>query len=95
MVLCSIVISLSGVIDAPNIGIPDNSLQETKTPFWIPILFGILTPLCFTTSGILTKHLTSDRINFNPSTISFSAYFIVNVIVIIFAIPYWMKYGFS
>ena len=49
----------------------------------------------FTTNGILTKHLTSERINFNASTISFSAYFIVNLIVIICAIPYWVIFGFS
>ena len=62
---------------------------------WIPVLFGIATPMFFTTNGLLTKHLTSERIGFNASTISFTSYFIVNVIVMIVAIPYWSMYGFS
>ena len=90
--LCCIVISLSGVVGvAP-------ATQEVKvydTPMWIPVLFGIATPMFFTTNGLLTKHLTSERIGFNASTISFTSYFIVNVIVMIVAIPYWSMYGFS
>ena len=60
-------------------------------PAWIPALFGILTPMCFTASGVLSKHLTSPETKFNPSTLAFTSYLIVNTIVIIVAIIYWIK----
>ncbi len=54
-------------------------------------MFGVLTPLCFTASGVLSKHLTSAETNFNPSTLAFTSYLIVNTIVIIVAVVYWIK----
>lgn len=49
----------------------------------------------FTLSGYLTKDLCDPKIGFNPSTMSFSSYFIVNVLIVIFAIAYWMMVDFS
>ena len=63
------------------------------TPTWVPVIFGIITPMSFTTNGILTKTLTNDRIKFDPSTLSFGSYFIVNIMVLIVAIPYWYSNG--
>jgi len=65
------------------------------TPTWVPVLFGLITPCSFTSNGVLTKHLTSEKVGFNPSRISFSAYLIVNILVLLFAIPYWVKVEFS
>lgn len=90
IVLCTIVISLSGVVEGKGeeVAVVD-PFAEPLTPTWVPVLFGLITPVSFTTNGILTKHLTSDKVNFKPSTISFTSYFIVNVLVLIVAIPYW------
>ena len=93
IVLCTISISLAGVFKEKE----DVSLEADTQPAcasWIPVLFGLITPVSFTTSGILTKHLTSDRVKFDPSTISLSAYFLVNIIVLAFAIPYWNNVEF-
>jgi drug/metabolite transporter (DMT)-like permease len=96
IVLCTIVISLSGVIEggdeATEVGV---EVVAPAVPTWVPVIFGLITPVSFTCNGILTKHLTSDKVGFNPSTISFSAYFVVNIIVLIVAIPYWVQVDFS
>lgn len=62
---------------------------------WVPVLFGIITPMSFTANGMLTKHLCSEKMGFNPNTMSYSAYFIVNFLVIIVAIPYWHLVSFD
>jgi len=49
----------------------------------------------FCANGALTKSLCAERINFNPSLLSASAYFIVNLLVMIVAIPYWCIVEFS
>lgn len=59
------------------------------------MIFGLITPCSFTSNGVLTKHLTSEKVGFNPSRISFSAYLLVNLIVLVFAIPYWVKIEYS
>jgi len=65
-------------------------------PTWSAVLFGIITPLCFTTNGVLTKYLTNKKRNpFDPSNLSYSSYLWTNVVVIIAAIPYWILVSFS
>ena len=66
-------------------------------PTWIPVIFGILTPMCFTTNGILLRKLTSPKygINFNGTTMSFTTYFIVNLLILIFAAFFWQSHHFS
>ena len=60
-------------------------------PAWVPVLFGILTPIGISTQNMLAKHLAGPNIRFNPTTLSFSAYLLVNTIVMICAIVYWVK----
>lgn len=62
---------------------------------WVPAVFGVITPVAFTASSMLTKHLSVHQEGFNPSTTSFSSYLVVNIIVIVFAIPYWCLVEFS
>lgn len=96
IVACTICISLSSVVGAQPAPLQANMVADhLKDPIWIPIVFGILTPVTFTVNGILTKHLTGDKMKFNPSTISFSAYLLVNIIVLLCAIPYWQAIPFS
>ena len=77
-------------------------------PTWVPVLFGVLTPIFFTTNGALTKHLTGHRRKgakpltaeeqrrvFDAGNLSFTAYLVTNVIVLIAAIPYWVIVDFD
>lgn len=61
----------------------------------MPVLFGVITPMSFTANGMIIKSLTHERMNFNPSNLSFSAYFIVNIFVFIGALIYWSNYDFD
>ena len=65
-------------------------------PAYVAILFSLFTPIAFTTNGILTKHLTNKNINpFDPHNLSFTSYAITNIIILLGAIPYWIKISFS
>lgn len=43
----------------------------------------------------MSKHLTSDRIGFNPMGVAYSTIMLVNLIVLIPSIIYWVYYGFD
>jgi len=62
-------------------------------PKWIAVVLGIITPILFTINGILVKNLTGPRMRFDPSTMAFSSYFVVNCVIIVFAAIYWSKSG--
>ena len=69
--------------------------NDNKCPAWIPVLFGLLTPCLFCTNGMFTKKVLSPEVGFDASNISFSSYFIVNVIVLCAAVPYWTTVSFD
>tara|TARA_B110000285_G_C14933187_1_gene518311 strand:+ start:126 stop:554 length:429 start_codon:yes stop_codon:yes gene_type:complete len=91
IMICTIVIALVGAGKSPSAEIKAIELYETKekTPAWIPVLFGIVTPCMFTTNGMFTKKVLSPEVGFDASDISFSAYFMVNILVMCVAVPYW------
>lgn len=91
IVACTVVISLSDVVDPkPVVKAVDTEGVTIETiPTWIPVIFGLVTPMFFCTNGILTKSLTNDKIGFDPSILSSSAYFVTNALIMIAAIPYW------
>ena len=67
-------------------------------PAIVPVIFGVITPIAFTLNGILTKHLTIPgglEHKFEATSLAFSAYLIVNLIVLIVAIWFWSAYIFS
>lgn len=66
-------------------------------PTWVPVLFGILTPICFTSSNVLLRTLTDEKygFNFNGTNISMTSIAVVNVLVVIFAIVFWQFHHFS
>jgi drug/metabolite transporter (DMT)-like permease len=112
IVVCTVMLSLANILDPKK---ADNTHPEViavpkkgPLPSWIPVVFGVLTPVFFTTNGILTKHLTGTRKEgepaltekekmklFEPSNIAFSAYIVVNIVILIAAIPYWVLVHFS
>jgi drug/metabolite transporter (DMT)-like permease len=94
IVAAVLIISIAGAFKVSDVTNETYS-NITTSPAWIPVLFGLITPLSFTSNGILTKHLTSKEVNFNASTISFSSFALVNVIIMIFAVIYWMSNPFS
>ena len=63
IILCTIVVNLKAVFEETP---PTVKTIEHKTPIWVPVLYGLITPMCFTSSGLLTKHATSERIGFLP-----------------------------
>lgn len=93
IVICTLIISISGAIKASESEII--YINSPTSPTWVPVLFGLITPCFFTSNGILTKHLTGPKVNFNPSRLSFSSYFIVNFIIMIYAIIYWQSHPFD
>jgi hypothetical protein len=66
-----------------------SEIKIAEYPSWIPVLFGIVAPISFSAYAMLTKNLTSERVGFNATVISFSTQFTNNLILIIFAIIYW------
>ena len=74
------------VSEAPKI-VKDGELLPT----WMPVLFGILTPITFCSNGVMLRYLTSEQrgIGFDGSTISMTSIFCVNVLILVFAIVYW------
>jgi drug/metabolite transporter (DMT)-like permease len=58
-------------------------------PSWLPMMVSLFLPICFTINGILFKHLTNRRLNFNASTLQFTSYFVVNSLILVAAIIFW------
>lgn len=89
IMMCAILLSLSSVIYPPDISNTKTTLNVHKLPAYVPVIFGVLTPVFFTLFGMTQKHMTSERVGFDPSFISNSAVFSVNVIILVVAIFYW------
>lgn len=100
IVSCTILLSLKSIIiiddsqilKAPVQNEAPKILNEGEIlPVWMPVLFGILTPVVFCSNGLLLRYITDDKkgIKFNGTTISMSAVFAVNLILLIFAIFFW------
>ena len=92
IVICTVILSVSGASKAEELVVV---VKRDILPTWIPVLFGVVTPIFFTISGYLTKQLCDSKVGFNPSTLSFSSYFGVNSLILIFALVYWNTVAFS
>ena len=80
------------ISEAPKI-IEDGKLL----PAWIPVVFGIISPIFFCIETIVLRYLTAkDRgFGFNGATLSMSAYFCVNSLIFTFAIIFWQFHTFT
>lgn len=91
---CTVIITLFGGAKA-DIKVIELVDKKEKCPSWIPVLFGIITPCMFCTNGMFSKKVFSPSVGFDASNLSFMSYGIVNVIVLAFAIPYWVNKDFN
>ena len=104
IVACTVLLSLKPVLVKEEPGVESTEthkpviseapkiVEEGKfLPSWMPVLFGILTPITFCTNSVMLRFLTGESrgIGFNGTTLSMSAIFCVNVLILIFAIVYW------
>ena len=77
------------------IGVDKSLGQKVETsikkvlPIWIPIITGFLVPISMAINALLTKHLTSERIGFNPTKITFTSLGGQNVVILIIGIILW------
>jgi drug/metabolite transporter (DMT)-like permease len=62
-------------------------------PTIVPIIFAVLTPIAFSTSGSLAKHLSQERIGFDSNVLSFTSQALINGIILIIGITYWSHEG--
>ena len=58
-------------------------------PNWVPVVFGVITPFCFSTQVMLVKHLCGPKVGFNAQTLSFSCFSLVNFIILMVSIGLW------
>ena len=65
IVICTLILSLQGAFKEEETSAALTPLEqllvedvEEPLPAWIPVLFGVITPVFFTINGFLTKHLT-------------------------------------
>ena len=65
---------------------------DPKVPKWVAVLFGLLTPVFFVTSGLFIKHLTSPRVGFDAMTISFATSFFSSTLIIILGVAWFWRY---
>jgi drug/metabolite transporter (DMT)-like permease len=77
MIACSCAISGQGIINQMK-ALHTEIVVFQKVPTWIPVLFGLLTPVTFTVVAIITKHLTSPEVGFQATQLAFSCYTISN-----------------
>ena len=93
IVICTILISLQNNIIKPQNFVDLGGVSQIPT--WIPAVFGLITPVFFSVNGVLTKTLTSEKVGFNATRISFTSYLYVNIVLLVAAIPYWNSVYFS
>ena len=71
------------------------NLPSYNVPLVVPVVFGILTPVAFASSGLFGKYLAQDRIGFDITNLSFNAQYVVNFILFIALIAYTFINGFN
>ena len=81
ILLCSIAICMKDFTST--------EVKIAEYPSWIPVMFGLVAPLSFSAFAMLTKNLTSERVGFNATILSFSSQFSINLLLIIVAVIYW------
>jgi len=63
----------------------------------MPVMMGLITPICFCASGVLTRRLTDESygIKFNGTTLSMTCFLISNIFIVVVALIFWSQNHFS
>jgi hypothetical protein len=69
---------------------PKSSSSFKSDYIFIPILLGLFTPLCFSAHSMLTIHMTSLKVGFNPTVLSFTVTAAVSAAVTAAALALWL-----
>ena len=70
-------------------------VKKDDIGYWVPILLTFGSAAAMSLHSVWTKHMTSDKVGFDPINLAFSSLGLVNLILFIVAIPYWNKNGFN
>ena len=71
-------------------------VKKGVVPAWIPVLYAILIPFVFSIQGLFIKHLTSERIGFNASCVTFGASsFVCTIMILVGVFYYWQIQKFD
>jgi drug/metabolite transporter (DMT)-like permease len=88
-------IAITGCIIVLNLKNFDGSVSTTvkkaEMEPWIPISCAIAFPILITWNNILTKYMTQDKIGFNPSRVTYFTFGLMNILILAFAIPIWLR----
>jgi len=97
IMVCTIIIALFGGDKSlkAEIKVIESVDKQEKCPAWIPVVFGIVTPIMFSINGMFTKKVVSPEVGFDASDISFTSFAMVKILVLFAAIPYWINVEFS
>lgn len=70
--------------------------EKGLVPAWIPVLYAVLTPIMFSIQGLFIKHLTTPKMGFDATCVTFGASSFVCTILILVGVGwYWQKNPFD
>lgn len=92
MAIGTILLSLIKLLDK-NFAESVTQVGTELVPTYVPVLFGVITPIFFTISGMLTKKLVTGRMQFNPGVLSMMSICFVDIIILVGAAIYWAQTG--
>ena len=85
LVICGICISLNNVFNS-EIKVDENS--DRISPL-VPLACAIIVPWFFVSDVMMTKIMVRPEMNFDPSTLTFSVQFFVNIIFLAVGVYIW------
>lgn len=91
---CTVLISGQSYLDAKTAAVmPAAAVKNDSklSPAWVPISFALMFPCMVTWNGLITKHITSEKIGFDPSRVTYFTFFIMNTLIMMVSIVIWVK----
>ena len=86
-VTCTVLIALSKVVTPDAKG--DKKEVEVLFPAWVPILLAIIMAVMLTTNTMQVKHLTTERVGFDSTRVTFNGLFVNSILVFLLGLlPY-------
>lgn len=95
MVLSAVVLSFNTLLNnSKNNGTGQKGEHVAALSSYVPVLFALITPLCFTSRVLLIRKMTNKQFGvcFNTTTLTMTVFLIDNVLFLVVAIFYWKYY---